>query len=377
MRIIKSLFIAIVAAMFVTSCGTAAKKAAKAQEAEINRYKAEVLKIMEDALVPALQVCYTTPQKKISFTVVNEKFYAEGDRAKYRNVEFNEKTLYEACSISKLPLGYLACRMADQGRFDMEKPLYEYRPDILDLFEESEIEKAKTLTGRICLTHTCGLDNKTYGKKPGKKGIVFKYPIGEYHYSGPGIYLVQLVLESLWGETLDVYSARELFKPLGMETTNYCWQPVNANLAPYAFKKNGKPARIKRKRANAAYTMNTTAEEFTKFMQYTLDGAGLSQEWYDQMLHRYVLCPRGDKSKKNAWRGLAWVIVDDPELGTVLYHTGSNGTGFKGNALALKEKKETLVYFFNGHPHSSVHDRMTKLFFGNKESISVFAPSSR
>ena len=319
-----------------------------------------------------MQVCYTEPGKVISFAVTNEDFYADPAHAKYRLREIDNLTQYEACSISKVPLGYLACRAADKGILDLDKPLYEYCPEILDRFAPSDRETAKQLTARICLTHTCGLDNKNYKKTAQSPDITFKYPIGEYHYSGPGIFLVQLAMEKIWGETLDVYSARELFKPLGMNHTNYLWQPYNEQLSPYGFRRDGRVQRNKGwsgLKCNAAYSMRTTAEEFTIFLKYIMDGGDLSKDMYEQMLHKYIV-----SEMKSTFRGLAWRLAEDPELGLIVYHTGNNGS-FRGNALCVPSRYETLVFFYNGEPKrgSAINDQMTKTFFKTRESIPAFA----
>ena len=360
-----------VAALAVVSCGTAAKKAAKAQAEEIENYKAFVLDLCKKAEIPSMQVCYTEPGKVISFAVTNEDFYADPAHAKYRLREIDNLTQYEACSISKVPLGYLACRAADKGILDLDKPLYEYCPEILDRFAPSDRETAKQLTARICLTHTCGLDNKNYKKTAQSPDITFKYPIGEYHYSGPGIFLVQLAMEKIWGETLDVYSARELFKPLGMNHTNYLWQPYNEQLSPYGFRRDGRVQRNKGwsgLKCNAAYSMRTTAEEFTIFLKYIMDGGDLSKDMYEQMLHKYIV-----SEMKSTFRGLAWRLAEDPELGLIVYHTGNNGS-FRGNALCVPSRYETLVFFYNGEPKrgSAINDQMTKTFFKTRESIPAF-----
>lgn len=339
-------------------------------EDELSYYQSAVLDLIRRADIPSMQVCYTRPGKTISFAVTNEEFYDRPENAPYRLRDIDTQTTYEACSISKVPLAYLACRMADKGLLDLDKPLYSYFPALLDRFAEEDRETAKKLTARICLTHAAGLDNTTYGRGADDK-IRFKYPLGEYHYSGPGVMLVQRTLEHLWGEGLDTYSARELFHPLGMMHTNYRWQAWNEELSPYGFREG----RVQRNkdwngdRCNAAYSMRTTAEEFTRFLYYIMDGGGLSPEMYRQMLTRYTERPAGDAH--NVHHGLGWLILDDPELGEIIYHTGNN-VSFKGNALANPGRRETLVYFLNGdHPYN-VNGPMTQLFFGNKEPISIF-----
>ena len=339
-------------------------------EDELAYFKSAVLELIRQADIPSMQVCYTRPGGRISFAVTNEEFYARPENAPYRLREIDTLTTYEACSISKVPLAYLACRMADQGVLDLDRPLCEYAPEILDRFVPEDREQAGLLTARICLTHAAGLDNSTYGRGEEDR-IAFKYPLGEYHYSGPGVMLVQRTLEHIWGEGLDTYSERELFGPLGMRHTNYRWQPYNEELSPYGFRK-GRVQRDKDwngDRCNAAYSMRTTAAEFTRFLYYIMDGGGLSPEMYGQMLTRYTERPAGDLH--NVHHGLGWLIIDDPELGEIIYHTGNN-VSFKGNALAIPGRQETLVYFMNGDHDANINDPMTRLFFGNREPISIF-----
>lgn len=339
-------------------------------EDEESYYKSAVLDLIRRAGIPSMQVCYTRPGLTLSFAVTNEDFYAMPEHAPYRLREIDTETTYEACSISKVPLAYLACRMADQGRLDLDKPLYEYAPEILDRFVPEDRRQAKKLTARICLTHAAGLDNSTYGRGEDDR-IRFKFPLGEYHYSGPGVMLVQRTLEHIWGEGLDTYAARELFRPLGMMHTDYRWQPYNEELSPYGFR-TGRVQRDKDwngDRCNAAYSMRTTAEEFTRFLYYIMDGGELSPGMYRQMLSRYTERPAGDAH--NVHHGLGWLIIDDPQLGEIIYHTGNN-VSFKGNALANPGKRETLVYFLNGdHPYN-INGPMTQLFFGGQEPMAIF-----
>ena len=100
-----------------------------------------------------------------------------------------------------------------------------------------------------------------------------------------------------------------------------------------------------------------------------MEGGDLSPEMFQQMQDRYIERTAGNSHK--AYRGLACFIVDDPELGEMIYHTGNN-ISFKGNAVAIPERRETLVYFMNGYHDYNVNGPMTQLFFGNRVPIPVF-----
>ena len=336
--------------------------AAAAPQAEVDALKAKVLDICKRANLPSMQVCYTEPGKTISFTVTNEDFYADPVHAKYLFRPLDNLSQYEACSISKVPLSYLACKMADEGKIDLDTPLYEYFPQLLGYFKnEADYDRAKRLTPRICMTHRTGLDNKTYKEKQ----MEFKFPEGEYHYSGPGIFLLQRTLEHIWGEPLQDYSKRVLFDPLGMHHTNYSWQPYNDELSPYGFLSDTVTFNKWGPRANAAFSMRTTAEEFTRFLYFWMDGANLSPEMYKAMTDKYILAiDEGERGK--AYRGLGWVVCEDAELGHFIYHGASNRS-FRGMMGCFPEQRKTFVYFFNGTSESyNVHGPMTQAILGTE-----------
>ena len=356
------------------SCGTPKKAAGNGTPAarllptSDKHLQAEVLKICKEANLPSIQVCYTDPVRTVSFVVTNKDFYADTAHARYLKRPFDNLTVYEAASISKVPLSYLACKMADEGKLDLDKPLWEYWPGLLDLFaSDAAKERAKVITPRICMTHTTGLDNKTY------RNMEFKYKTGAFNYSGPGIYILQRTLEHLWGEKLDVYSKRVLFDRLGMAHTNYSWQPYYDEYFPYGFRDSG-PTYQKwntkgKPGCNAAYSMRTTAEEFTKFLQFFMKGGDLSRKMYDEMTRGQVMVKDFGAAGK-VYRGLGWVVADDAQIGHYLHH-GGNNQSFRGLAVIAPETERTLVYFYNGAPLKdyNVHDAMTRLFFNTNESI--------
>jgi CubicO group peptidase (beta-lactamase class C family) len=279
----------------------------------------------------------------------------------------DEKPIYQACSISKLPLAYFAVKMAQDGRLDLDRPLHEYNPDILRHFEsEPDRERAKRITAHMVLTHTTGLPNKGYVKmsfqgEPGEKSI----------YSGVGMYVLQEVLELLKGRTLDVFAKEELFDRLGMTHTSYVWQKEYEQLAVYGFRKRG-PQRDTpwSVRCNAAYSLRTSSEEFTKFLQWFLRGADLTPEWQKKMFTEYAKVPpkAGVPGDSRLYRNLGWVTEDSDEFGKIRYH-GGNNVAYKGMAIMIPERKITLCYFFNGDTRYNLHGPLTDLFLKPKNRL--------
>ena len=329
------------------------------QALEVGEYQKKALDLIRRAGVPSLQVTMTSPEGVLSFCVVNDAFYAAPGRQQEAR-PIDKQSIYQACSISKLPLAYFAVKMAQDDRLDLDRPLHEYAPNILRHFEsEQDRERAKRITAHMVLTHTTGLPNKGYLKmafqgEPGEKFI----------YSGVGMYVLQEVLERLKGRTLDVFSKEELFDRLGMTHTSYVWQKEYEQLAVYGFRKRGAQRNTQWSvRCNAAYSLRTSSEEFTKFLQWFLRGADLTPEWQKKMFTEYAKIPpkAGVPGDSRLYRNLGWVTEDSDEFGKIRYH-GGNNVAYKGMAIMIPEGKITLCYFFNGDTRYNLHGPLTDLF---------------
>ena len=69
---------------------------------DVGSYRKKALDLIRRADVPSLQVTMTSPEGVLSFCVVNDAFYAApGRQQEMRPID--EKSIYQACSISKLP----------------------------------------------------------------------------------------------------------------------------------------------------------------------------------------------------------------------------------------------------------------------------------
>ena len=333
---------------------------------DVEAYRRTALDLIRRADVPSLQVTLTTPLDRLSFCVVNDAFYAApGRQQEVRPID--RKSLYQACSISKVPLAYFAVKMAQEGRLDLDRPLVEYNPDLLKHFEgEQDLARARRVTARMVLTHVSGLPNKGYRQMSftGEPGAGFIY-------SGVGMFLLQETLERLKGRTLDIFSKDELFNRLGMTHSNYLWQDEFEQLAVYGFRARGPQKNTQWSyQCNAAYSLRTSSEEFTKFLQWFLRGADLTPEWRRQMFTEYVRIPppAGAAGESRLYRSLGWVTEDSDEFGKIRYH-GGNNIAYKGMAIMIPERWITLCYFYNGDHRGNLHGPLTDLFLQPKKRL--------
>ncbi len=280
----------------------------------------------------------------------------------------NNRTVFEACSMSKPVFTYLVLQLVDRGKLDLDKPLCAYLDEPL---VSADDEYAKLITARMILTHTGGMPNWRKGgeEREGPLPVYFK-PGTKFSYSGEGIYYLQRVVERITREPLAAYAKRNLFDPLGLASTSFVW---SENLNPQiACGHDPSGNRLKRGRythANAAYTLYTTPDEYAKFLIKIInpapaDGFSLSGKMTDEMLTRHVRMDArevidrpGRSLGLSAYRGLGWVI-DSTITGDIVYHSGSNQTGFTCYCQFNRREGSGIVIMTNGKNGSDLWSKL-------------------
>lgn len=276
----------------------------------------------------------------------------------------NAKTMFEACSMSKPVFACLVLQLVEAGRLDLDKPLCDYLPEE---FVSAE-DYAGLITARMILTHTSGMPNWRKGEEErgGPLPLYFK-PGTKFSYSGEGIYYLQRVVEHITQEPLATYAKRNLFDPLGLESTSYVWSEAFDPRIAGGHDSAGKA--LKRSRyahANAAYTLYTTPDEYAKLLVRIMkaDGFPLSAKMTDEMLARHVRMDTrevidrpGRSLGLSPHRGLGWVI-DATITGDIVYHSGSNQTGFTCYAQFNRREGSGIVIMTNGRNGSELWTRL-------------------
>lgn len=294
------------------------------------------------------------------------KSFGISDAIQQTNV--SNKTVFEACSMSKPVFACLALKLIEQGKLALDKPLCDY---LDEQFITAEDDYAKFITARMVLTHTSGMPNWRKGgeERGGPLPVYFK-PGTKFSYSGEGIYYLQRVVEHITQEPLQTYAKHELFDKLGFASTSFVWAE---NLAPYIATGHD-PAgncikRSKYTHANAAYTLYTTPDEYAKFIVKIMkpnkaDEFSLSDKTTNEMLThqvrmdvRDVIDRPGRSLGLVAYRGLGWVI-DSTITGDIVYHSGSNQTGFTCYAQFNSREGSGIVIMTNGKNGSDLWSKL-------------------
>jgi len=268
------------------------------------------------------------------------------------------ETIFEACSMSKPMLAYLALYLVDQGRLELDRPLVAYLPN--DFVSAGE-DFPRQITARMVLAHTSGLPNwrKSGEERDGPVPILFK-PGTRFEYSGEGIFYLQRVIEHITSEPLDALAKRLLFDPLGLHATSFVWLERLEPQIAIGYDDAGTAQRGGHyTHPNAAYTLYTTPSEYAKLMIAIVEGdapagVGLSSAVKKDMLtpqvrveSREFIDRPGRALGQQSYRGLGWCI-DTTVTGNIVYHSGANQTGFRCYAQLNPRDLSGLVIMTNG-----------------------------
>ncbi len=113
----------------------------------------------------------------------------------YKNKALNQlndpNTCFYAASLAKPLFAYIVMQLVDEGKIDLDKPLYTYLPKPLPEYDKYKDlagdDRYKLITAQICLDHTTGFPNwRENNPHNNNKLEIFFKPGARYSYSGEG-----------------------------------------------------------------------------------------------------------------------------------------------------------------------------------------------
>lgn len=256
----------------------------------------------------------------------------DGSKAPYN-------TIFNVASLTKPIVSMLALKLVDNGNWDLDEPLYKYwiDPDVQD------DDYSKKLTTRHILSHQSGFPNWRWQEDSGILKFNFE-PGTSYNYSGEGFEYLRKALENKFGKSLDKLADSLLFQPLNMNNTKFFW---NDSIDESRFAKwydtegNQTYKTHKNKVPNAADDLLTTIEDYGKFAEYVINGAGISESLFNQMIMQQN--NKDDKYKM----GLGWELFPNLKGDEyALMHTGGD-KGVNTMVLLLPKTGEGIIIFTN------------------------------
>ncbi|WP_237073735.1 serine hydrolase domain-containing protein [Mucilaginibacter mali] len=330
-----------------------------------------VKKLMDTAEVTGLQLGIVNNN-----TTVFAKGYG------YSNIALkklnNANTCFYAASLAKPLFGYVVMHLVDEGKIDLDRPLYQYLPKPLPEYDNykdlANDARWKLITARMCLSHTTGLPNWRQFTPHKKLEILFT-PGDRYSYSGEGIQLLQLAVETIAGKPLEILARKKVFKPFGMTRTDYLWQPRFES--DYAVGHDWNDDTIPKRRSDkaaAAGSMETTVTDYTRFMAAVMQGKGLSAKSAAEMLSPQISIKskrqldgpeiqavNPNESIKLAY-GLGWGLFNTP-YGKAFFKEG-HLDGWGHYVIGFPDKKIALVIMCNSSSSESIFKELVEKLTG-------------
>ncbi len=291
-----------------------------------------VRSIMEEKKVPGMSMVVIRAGKPVAS-------YALGLRSLDTREPVTTQTVFDAASLSKTIFAYAVLKLAGSGKLDLDKPLSFY----MDYPDLSGDPRSRQVTARMVLSHTGGLPNWRGGGE-----LQFAHNPGQqFQYSGEGFVWLSRVVEKITGKAINDWLQETVLQPLGMTHSsykdtsylhnNYAWPHEDIGIT----RQKNFPAR-----ANVAYSLQTTAEDYSKFLLAYMEAADIHKK-----IRREMFQPQTNSRMDASSDRLAWALgvgVETEPQGTANWQWGDNGT-FKALLFFYPATRDGLVYFTNSY----------------------------
>lgn len=240
-----------------------------------------------------------------------------------------QPVIYQAASLTKPVVDYLALQLVLAGRLDLDAPVAQYlfqgtlhfRHPLKRGDQDAKDVVPAALLKRIrvgsLLNHTSGLPNWSAGSL----SLQFE-PESRWNYSGEGYVLLQAVLEAVTAQPLGDLVRAQIFLPLGMQDSSLTRpRQADGRLA------KGNTWFGLRHESSFAYplaaaSVYTTAPDYARFMSALLAD--------DRVLALTLAQPVDVDAKRGLQWGQGWGIQGG-DAGSKLWQWGNNG-GFRAFA---------------------------------------------
>lgn len=286
---------------------------------------------------------------------------AYGFRDTEKKLPLTENSVMAAASFTKVAFTYFVMQLVDERILDLDRPIQDYLPKPLpeyasyrDLADDPRYRK---ITARMLLSHTSGFPNLRWLNSDRKLNINFD-PGTKYAYSGEGMQLLQLVVETITRTPLRDLMRDRVFRPLGMSRSSMVSEARFEDDYANGYDEWGRLlGHQQRKTAEAAGSMQTTLRDFTVFMQAVIDGKGLSKRTRELMLspqirisskHQFPTLSTETTDANQAIRlsyGLGWGLYWTP-YGKAFFKEGHD-EGFRNYTITFDKPKDGIVIMTN------------------------------
>ncbi len=201
---------------------------------------------------------------------------AYGFRDKAKRLPLTPDSVMTAASLTKAVFATMVMQLVEKGIIDLDKPVWQYLPkplpDYPNYTDLANDPRYKLITMRMLLDHTSGFPNWRRFMDDKRLRIYFM-PGSRFAYSGEGIALAQMVVETVTKKSVNELMRGYVFEPVGMTRTSMVWEGRFESDYADGYDAQGKSlGPEKRTKGDAAGGMQTTLRDYAKFALAVLDG---------------------------------------------------------------------------------------------------------
>jgi CubicO group peptidase (beta-lactamase class C family) len=290
---------------------------------------------------------------------------AYGLRSVETKAPLRTDTVMYAASTTKAAFAYMVMQLVDEKRIDLDRSIADYLPKPLPAYDKyadlAGDERWRKLTFRILLDHTTGFANfrdlGPSGLNPDGKLRFYFDPGARYGYSGEGINLAQFVLEAGLGFDVGAEMQRRVFDRFAMRRTSMTWRADFAPNVATGYDAAGKAEpHHQRGSVRAAGSMDSTVDDFARFVAGLVRGEGLSERARAEMLRPQIAIEsahqfptlRTETNPANREIGLAaglGVVVFQSPAGPAFYKGGHDD--WTDNVFVCLQRRQRCVLLYS------------------------------
>jgi D-alanyl-D-alanine-carboxypeptidase/D-alanyl-D-alanine-endopeptidase len=339
----------------------------------------KILFLMDKAKVKGLELAVFNQNK----VVYKEAFGIGNDTG----VKLHPSMSIYGASLSKTVFAVLVLKLVEEGLLDLDKPLQGYLPKPIyeypqktkwqDNYNDLRTDTLyKRITARMCLDHTSGFPNWRWGNSNHKLSVAF-VPGSRYSYSGEGLVYLQTVIEKITGKSLEQLMKEKIFTPFKMENSAYTWRPNFEADYALGYNHEGKAyEKDKDNEARSASTLETTLDDYTKFIETILKGRALKKHSQKEMFNPQVrlrsISQFGPLSQKDTSAndgislsyGLGWGLLKSP-YGWGAFKEG-HGDGFQHYCIIFPEIGTGIIIMTNSDNGESIFKDLLEIAIADK-----------
>lgn len=335
---------------------------------------ASVKRFMEIAKVTGMGIAILNDGK-----VIYLKTYGFRDTEKH--LPLTPESVMTAASLTKPAFATMVMQLVHEHVIELDKPVYEYLPKPLPEYpaykDLADDARYKQITMRMLLDHTSGFPNWRRFTDDKKLRIYFP-PGSKFAYSGEGIALAQMVVETVTKKSVTELMKEHIFQPLDMTRTSMVWEQQFEDDYANGYDEHGKSLGPERRReGDSAGSMQTTLRDYSRFVQSVLNGAILDKGSRELMLspqveimsrHEFPSLSTETTTQNRAIHlsyGLGWGLFWTP-YGKAFFKEGHDESGgWRHYVVCFDRPKVGMLIMTNSSHGEDAYDGLLRTVLGD------------